>query len=118
MGKAEALIPILLFISIAIVVYQFIKTRHAERMSIIEKGVNEEQLSFLLRTKKRATSNEWSVKIGVISVGVGLAILIGNIAAPHGMVKEIVAGLIFLFPGIGLLLAYKFLGKSEEKGDN
>jgi Domain of unknown function (DUF6249) len=108
------LIPITMFIATAIIMHQFLKTRHAERMSIIEKGLNEEQLSFLLKTKKRASSNEWSIKLGAILVGVGLAILIGNLAAPYDKVEEVVAGLIFIFPGIGLLLAYKFFGNKEE----
>ncbi|KAA3618345.1 MAG: hypothetical protein D8M58_20815 [Calditrichaeota bacterium] len=115
--QEEIFIPLTLFVAMAVVIYQFIKTRHAERMSIIEKGLNEEQLSFLLRTKKRSTSNEWSVKLGALFVGVGLAILIGNIAAPYDLVEETVAGLIFLFPGIGLLLAYKFLDKKEDVND-
>jgi len=113
--QEEILIPLTLFVAAAVVLYQFIKSRHSERMAIIEKGVSDEQLSYLLRTKKRASSNDWSIKIGAISIGIGLAVILGNIAAPYDMVEEIVTGLIFLFPGIGLLLAYKFLGNNEEK---
>ncbi len=112
--EEEILIPMTLFVATAVVLYQFIKSRHAERMSIIDKGLNEDQLSFLLRTKKKEASNEWTIKIGAISIGIGLAILLGTIATPYDLQDEIITGLIFLFPGIGLLLAYKYLGKNEE----
>ncbi len=112
------LIPLTLFTAIAVVLYQFIKTRHAERMAIIEKGVSDEQLSYLLRAKKRTSSNDLSIKIGAISIGVGLAILLGNITAPHDMVEEIVTGLVFLFPGIALLLSYKYLLQNSDKGED
>ena len=51
-NEFELFIPIVLFISIAMVLYHFIKARHTERMAIIEKGISEEQLTFLNRTKK------------------------------------------------------------------
>lgn len=110
----EILIPITLFIAIAVVLYHFLKSRHAERMSIIEKGLNEEQLSYLLRTKKSPSSSEWSLKLGAILIGVGLAVLIGTMA-PYDIQDAVITGLIFLFPGIGLLLVYIFDNKKAKK---
>ncbi|MCB0281156.1 MAG: hypothetical protein H6627_09760 [Calditrichae bacterium] len=112
--QEEILIPITLFIAVAIVLYNFLKSRHAERMAIIDKGLNEEQLSYLLRTKKAPASNEWSIKLGAILIGVGLAILLGTMA-PYDMRDAVITGLIFLFPGIGLLLVYIFAGKKSEE---
>lgn len=113
--KEEILIPMTLFISTAIVLYYFLKSRHAERMAIIDKGLNEEQLSYLLKTKKREyIHNNWSLKLGVFLIGVGLAVLIGS-AVPYDMQDSTITGLIFLFPGIGLLLVYKFSDNKLKK---
>ena len=108
--QEEIFIPITLFIAVAVILYHFLKSRHAERMAIIDKGLNEDQLSYLLKTKKKASSNEWSVKIGAILIGVGLAVVVGSLA-PYDLQEQMITGLIFLLPGIGLLLAYWFLDK-------
>jgi len=114
--QEEILIPITMFAAIAIVLYQFIKSRHSERMTIIEKGLNEEQLSYLLKSKKGMASNtNWSLKLGAVLVGVGLAVIIGAIV-PYDLQEEITTGLIFMLPGVGLLLVYKYSdNKTEDK---
>ena len=115
--QEEILIPITMFVAISIVLYQFIKSRHSERMAIIEKGLNEEQLSYLLKSKKGMGSKSgWSLKLGAVLVGVGLAVVIGSIV-PYDIQEEITTGLIFMLPGIGLLLVYKFadlISKDDE----
>lgn len=114
--QVEILIPITMFAAIAIVLYQFIKSRHSERMAIIEKGVNDEQLNYLLKSKRSAASNSnWSLKLGAVLVGVGLAVIIGSVV-PYDMQEEITTGLIFMLPGVGLLLVYKYSdNKTEDK---
>ena len=112
--QEEILIPITLFIATAIILYNFFKTRHAERMAIIDKGLNEEQLSYLLKTKKRVSSNDWSLKLGALLIGVGLAVLLGTMA-PYDIRDAVITGLIFLFPGIGLLLVYIYVNKKASK---
>lgn len=112
--QEEILIPITFFIAVAIVLFNFLKSRHSERMAIIDKGLNEEQLSYLLRTKKAPSTNEWSLKLGAILIGVGLAVLLGTMA-PYDVKEAVITGLIFLFPGIGLLLVYMFSGKKSEE---
>jgi len=83
-------------------------------MAIIEKGVNEEQLNYLLKSKKGIASNiSWSLKLGAVLVGVGLAVVIGSIV-PYDMQEEITTGLVFMLPGIGLLLVYKFSDTKTE----
>ena len=111
--EEEILIPITMFVAIAIVLYQFLKSRHAERMAIIDKGLNEDQLSYLLRTKKSASSYDWSLKIGAVLVGVGLAVLLGTMA-PYDYQEQVITGLVFLFPGIGLLVVYRLGNKKLE----
>ena len=107
--QEEILIPITMFAAIGIVLYQFIKSRSAERMAIIDKGLNEEQLRYLLKAKKGTFANSgWSVKLGAVLIGVGLAVIIGAMV-PYDIQEEITTGLVFMLPGIGLLLVYKFV---------
>jgi len=115
--QEEILIPITLFVAVGVILYHFIKTRHSERMAIIEKGVNDEQMAYLLRTRKREGNNLLTLKIGAVLIGVGLAILGGAFVDPS-IQDETIAGLIFLLPGIGLLLVYavaRKLDKGEER---
>jgi len=109
----EVFIPITMFVAIGVVLYQFIKARHAERMSIIDKGLNEEQLSYLLKSKKAITNSTWSLKLGAVLVGVGLAVIIGSLV-PYDIQDEITTGLIFMLPGVGLLLVYKYADNKTE----
>ena len=113
MNGGEFLIPITFFAAIAAVLYHFIKSRHTERMAIIEKGLSEEQLKYLLRHKRGFLMNGWSLKLGAFLIGIGLAVIIGSFV-PSYMQDEITVGLIFMFPGIGLLLVYKFAEKEAE----
>lgn len=113
----EIFIPIVFFISLAVILYHKIKSRHTERLAIIEKGLTEEQLDYFKKGKGTNIADEWPIKIGVILIGVGTAILAGSMF-PYDMRDEIILGLIFLLPGIGLILAYKYLEKksaSEKK---
>jgi len=108
MNSGEFLIPITFFAAIAAVLYNFIKSRHSERMAIIDKGLNEEQLRYLLKAKKGMFLNSsWSVKLGAVLIGVGMAVIIGTMM-PYDIREEITTGLVFMLPGIGLLLVYKF----------
>ena len=105
--QGEIFIPITMFAAIGIVLYQFIKSRHAERMAIIDKGLSEEQLSYLLKSKKAMTNSTWSLKLGAVLVGVGLAVIIGSLV-PYDLQEEFTTGLVFMLPGIALLLVYKY----------
>ncbi len=111
--QEEILIPITLFVATAVILYHFIKNRHTERMAIIEKGVSDDQLAFLLPSRKKEGAGMLTLKIGAVLIGVGLAILIGAYVDPS-VQDETIAGLIFLLPGIGLLLVYAVARKTEK----
>lgn len=107
----EFLIPIVFFASIAAVLYHFIKFRNAERMAVIEKGLSEEQLNFFKGAKKQTLfANQWTIKLSVLLIGVGLAVMIGEFV-PNDMRETMTIGLMFLLPGLGLLLSYKYIEK-------
>ncbi len=109
----EILIPITFFIAVSIVIYQYFHGRHLEKMKIIEKGVGGDELKHLLGHYKKNSDNLNLVKFGIILIGIGLAILIGNFM-PEESNEQVTLSLIFLFPGIGLLIFYHFFQKNQK----
>jgi uncharacterized membrane protein len=107
----EIIIPVAFFASIAFILYYFFKYRYLERQALIEKGMTVEELKKTFRKIPREKNrNEAAMaKWGIILIAIGLAILIGT-----NFSDEILLGLIFMFPGIGLLLYYKFIAKRVE----
>jgi hypothetical protein len=96
------LIPISLFGALFGIIYIFIMTRNKERMALIEKGVSAELFNKPINTGK------WSLKIGIMSIGVGIGIVIANLMEAIGLLEEQVAfpSMIFIFGGIGLVVSY------------
>ena len=104
--EEEILIPIAFFASVAFILYYFFRYRYLERQAIIEKGMTADELKDVFKKHpKQKISNEANMaKWGIILITIGLAILIGTQFS-----DEVMLALIFLFPGVGLLLYYKFI---------
>ena len=100
------LIPIVLTLSTAVVIFLYLSNRTKERMALIEKSSNHEDLKLLFAKKQTSDPSAYRVaKWGIIFVSVGLAIITGILLQPY-VAEEITFGLVFLFPGIGLLVYY------------
>jgi len=105
-GVIAVFIPIAFFIALAIVIWKWISERSRERMTIIEKGVSGDDLKHLLgKIQTEEPRIQSVVKWAFIAIGIGLAILLGIVVDPS-VQEETVAGLIFVLPGLGLLLYY------------
>lgn len=97
-----------LFVSIAAfagifgIVYVFLMTRHRERMSMLEKGVNASIFFSKNNTKSQ------TLKFGMLCVGVAIGILIGNVLSESFYFEDSVAflSMIFLFGGLSLILNF------------
>lgn len=89
----------------------YLSIRKKERMAMMEKGVDAS--AFI--TKKRS---DYSLKYGLLLVGVALGILIGNILSnlpSFEYVQEAAYfSMIFLFGGLSLVI-YHFLTKKQLK---
>lgn len=109
---AGILIPITFFIVSGFVLYFFLKSRHQERMLLIEKGVGGDDLKYLLGGIYPKGNGTASAKWGILLVSVGLAIMTG-LYLQEFMAEEIMAGVLFLYPGIGLLIYYRLFGKKK-----
>lgn len=106
----EVLIPLIVFACIFGVFYVFVTTRNKERMAMIEKGVDATMF-----VSKRNYQG-YTLKFGMLSVGVAIGLLVGSIIAETTNLPEEVAyfSMIFLFGG-GFLVANHFI---EEKKKN
>ncbi|MFK5890613.1 MAG: hypothetical protein QM486_07775 [Flavobacteriaceae bacterium] len=95
----EILIPITMFAAIFGIFYVFLTTRNKERLSMIEKGAD----ASMFLTKKQ--NKGYTLKFGMLFVGVAIGLLVGSIIAESTNLPEEVAyfSMIFLFGGAFLI---------------
>ncbi|MEP7264521.1 MAG: DUF6249 domain-containing protein [Bacteroidota bacterium] len=114
----EAIIPIAMFASTFAILYVFFTTRHKERLALIEKGADA---SLFNTGKKGETKGRSTVtlKLGMLSVGIALGILLGSIIHENEWLPEEVGyfSMIFLCGGISLVLFY-FIDRKIAKENN
>jgi hypothetical protein len=72
------------------------------RRQLIEKGLVDDKARAMFAGP---ITTETSIKWGMVMIGVGLAILLGEMF-PYSVSDEITVSLIFLFSGIGLIVFY------------
>ena len=85
------------------IAYLFFTTRHKERMSMIEKGLDASLL-----ISKRARKSYIPLRMGSLLVGIALGIFIGNVVGGLGIIQyePAVFANIFLFGGTALLVSF------------
>ena len=107
MTHVEALIPIVMFLGIAAVWALYALTRHKERMTIIEKGLKDEEIRSLYARGTFRTNPLASLKWGIVFLAVGLAVLAAmHLHYAYNMEEGVYPALIALFGGAGLILFY------------
>jgi hypothetical protein len=91
-----------LFVAIAVITK--LGLDHRLRQKLIDKGMVDENVKYLYREngETRALS---SLKWALVLIGIGLAVIIGQMV-PGRMVEEITIAGMFLFAGLGLLVYY------------
>lgn len=102
----DALIVTIVFVSFIILVKILIDAR--TRHKLIDKGMVDEKLKYLYPYQMSAAPA--ALKWGMVLIGVGLAILLGQIV-PHRISEEITFACMFLFAGLGMIIYY-FIAKS------
>ncbi|MBI5325777.1 MAG: hypothetical protein HZB41_10995 [Ignavibacteriae bacterium] len=111
----EILVPIFsimcTFGSIAFITYIFFITRHKERLSLIEKGIDAK----IFMTERKPLYI--LMKLGLVCIGAAIGILLGNLFHTSKLMEEGVAypSMIFLFIGIALVLSYFIEKKLNNK---
>jgi hypothetical protein len=97
-----------LFVSLAAfggifgVVYVFLMTRHRERMSMLEKGIDPSIFS------SKSNTRSYTLKIGMLLMGISLGILLGSALERADVLSEPVAflSMVFLFGGVSLVINF------------
>jgi hypothetical protein len=115
MHATEVIIPIVFFISIAAVWGGIILTRHKERMTIIDKGMDPADLKALYERSGRAANPLSSLKWGILFVCIGLAVLIGIWLRDQFFFNDgVIPGLMAVLGGAGLVLFYFIASKKKQ----
>jgi len=117
------LIPIIAIIAtfsaIGIPLYQYIRTRHLERMALIEKGIVSEDVKYLYYKPSSINNPYGYLKWGLIFVFAGLGFLIpllllyffeGDPALSFALVP--------IGVGIALLIYYRIALKHKDEGES
>jgi len=107
MGAAITFIA--LFATVFGIWYVFITTRNKERMALIEKGAD----ASLFNTGKEGTKytvswGKFTLKIGMLAMGIALGIIVGALMANSSVLDEDASysSMIFFFGGLSLVLFY------------
>ena len=79
------------------------------RKKLIDKGMVDENIKFLYADSPESRVLS-SLKWAMMSIGVGIAIFIGQLGPPD-LVEEYTAGGMFIMAGLGLLLYYLIANK-------
>ena len=103
-----AIVFIALFAAVFGILYVFYSTRHKERLALIEKGAD----ASLFNTGKEGTKsfswNKFTLKLGMLAMGIAVGILAGAILSNAGVLDEDAnyPAMIFFFGGLSLVLFY------------
>lgn len=104
----EVLIAFLAFFATVFgIMYLFYTTRHKERLALIDKGAE----ASLFNTGKDVIGFSWgkfSMKLGMLAIGISLGILVGAMISSSGVLDEDISysSMIFLFGGLALVTFY------------
>ncbi len=106
---ATAITFIAFFAAMFGVMYVYYSTRHKERLALIEKGADA-SLFNTGREGSRSGVNwgKFTLKIGMLFMGVALGIIAGAIMSNSGILDEDAnyPAMIFFFGGLSLVLFY------------
>ena len=97
------------------IVYLFFSTRHKERMALIEKG---ESADLFVANKRKSAIPLYAViliNLGIIGIGVGIGIILGQVLNYIGMDDDIsFPASIFICLGVALLTGFKITRRVDE----
>jgi hypothetical protein len=103
MNVGEVLVPIVLFLVIFGILYLYFSSRNKERLALIEKGAD----ASIFYGPKTERSGKWILTVGVLAIGIALGVLAGAGLESAGLEDDVAySASIFLFAGIGLVVAY------------
>jgi hypothetical protein len=86
------------------IAYFYFTTRNRERLALIEKNADPS----IFKVEPVNILKKFSIKLGMLFMGGGLGVLVGNILTVTTRLEEPVAylSMIFIFAGAGLVASY------------
>jgi hypothetical protein len=109
---AELVVPTIFFLVVGGITASFVLTRHKERMTMLDRGLSPEDIKQLYERSAGRFSPYSSLKWGIVSVSIGLAVIVGMWLREATYVEEgIYPALIALFGGSGLIIYYMTIRK-------
>ncbi len=100
---------IALFATVFGILYVYYTTRHKERLALIEKGADASLFNTGKEGRKLQLSwGKFTLKIGMLFMGVAIGIILAAIFAQTGIMNEgaLYSSMIFFFGGFSLVLFY------------
>ena len=104
--------PVIVFVALFAamfgVAYIYYTTRNKERMALIDKGADASLFNTGKEGKRTFSWSKFTLKIGMLSMGIALGIIIAALIAKTGVLDEeaLYTSLIFFFGGLSLVLFY------------
>jgi hypothetical protein len=106
------LVPITLFIVVAIISWKFIDSKHRERNTIIEKGLNPSDYMELYKRHAYTSNPLSSLKWGLLALFAGLGYTVATILYSWYRFEEMIfPSMILIFGGLGLIVYYFIAAK-------
>ncbi|MGK7391997.1 MAG: DUF6249 domain-containing protein [Candidatus Cyclobacteriaceae bacterium M2_1C_046] len=104
-------IPIIAIIGVVIMIIYLRRYENQERMAMIDKGLSPDDF------KKSKEQGFGTLKFALLLMGIGLGFLMGNILGSYTDMRDNIAyfSMLFLFGGIGLIIAYVIQRKQTDK---
>lgn len=117
-GLWDAMPAIAFFVIVVLVVKLILD--YKTRSKLIEKGMLDENIKFLYADRPASQSLS-ALKWGMVLIGLGAAVVIGQIV-PEDLAGEITIGGMLLLAGLGLLIYYlvasRVMKKSKQNNSN
>jgi hypothetical protein len=112
MEHAWEAVPLIAFFGVIAYVVKIILD-NATRRKLIDKGMVDENVKYLYLDKQKSPILS-ALKWGMVAIGVGIAIFIGQMVQPD-MREEVTIGCMFIFGGLALVIYYAIANKMLEK---
>ena len=106
------LVPITLFIAVGAILWKLIDSKHRERNTIIDKGLNPSDYMELYKRQAYTSNPLSSLKWGLLILFAGLGYLAATILYDWYHFEEMIfPSLILVFGGLGLVVYYFIAAK-------
>jgi hypothetical protein len=104
--------PLVVFLVILAVIVKII-VDNSTRRKLIDKGMVDENVKYLFPDKIKSQTLS-SLKWGMVSIGVGLAVFVGQMFGAD-LVEEVTIGAMFVFAGLALVIYYPIANRMMKK---